>query len=476
MELDRLLNTPWRPVRGSAIAVERVIAVSSWMMVLGTVRLVCACADYINTFLDVARFQPFSFRVLSDFVHENNPAFALSAAWPLLVALALRRTRWPQLLPAAALTFLFLSIGGVLESTAEWSQAQANGETIGSFHLTRRAFLSPKFSDLSLLLLGATQLTLELVTAGYALLLVAGFRGFAGAEITKQDRSRRARWGRLAVYAAIGYLVLMVRLPVWSTYLEFVNNSALFREFIIQNDMSRIRGTSGVSRHRRMDERLLRAHGMMTAALQATVRGQFELAKENYKGVISVADSAPSGTVATRYHAMVADALNNLAWLQATCPEILVRDPPQSVKNARRATELEPGNGNYWNTLGTAYYRNGDWAAADRAFSHSMELRNGGDSFDWFFLALVQLKLGHKDEALRWYNKGVDWYRNFMPLNGELYQFQVESATELELGTPPPPPQGSGGRLPRIAPFAPAAGRVHELSRRETPVMSGLAK
>jgi tetratricopeptide (TPR) repeat protein len=476
MELGRPLNTPWRPVRGPAITIERVIAVSSWMMVLGTIRLIAACADYTNTFLDASRFQPFSYRLASDFLHENNPVFVLSAAWPLLVALWLRRTRWPELLAAAALTFLFLSIGGTIESTAEWRQAQSNGETIGSFHLTRRAFLHPTFSDLALLILGATQLMLEFVTAGYALLLAAGFRGSAIAECSKQDRSRRARWGRLAVYGAIGYLVLMVRLPVWSTYIEVLNNSTIFREFIIQNDMNRIRGTGPPRRYARTDERFMRTRAMMTTALQATVLGQFALAKENYNGVIAIAEGAPSTASSRSYQTMVADALNNLAWLQATCPEMVIRDPPKSVTNARRAVELEPENGNFWNTLGTACYRNGNWVEADRALARSMELRNGGDGFDWFVLALVQLKLGHRDDALRWYGQGVDWYHKFMPLNRELYRFQAEAAKELGLAPPSPPPRKADGRLPRLFPFPSSSAHAYELAPRPSATIRGLSK
>jgi tetratricopeptide (TPR) repeat protein len=468
MELFRPLSTAWGEIRGSALSVERVIGLSSWMVVLGTIRLVAVCADYAGAFFDASRFQPFSLRMLSEFAHENSPVFALSAAWPLLVAIALRRTRWPELLLAAALTFLFLSVGGAVELTAQSSQARSDGETIGSFHLTRRAFLSPTFADLALVFLGASQLMLELVTAVYALFVAAGPRGAGAADCAKQDRSRRARWGRLAVYAAIAYLFLMVRLPVWSTYLEVLSSSTLFREFIIRNDIERIKGTPGGNRRFRIDERLMRTRGMMTTALQATVAGRFALAGESYKRVIAVADSSTEGILAGTYRSITADASNNLAWLQATCPDVEFRDPERSVENAHRATELDPANGNFWNTLGAAHYRNGNWAEADRVLLHSMELRNGGDSFDWFFLAVVRLKLGRKDDALRWYNKAVDWYHASLPLNQELHRFQVEAAKELGLAAPPYPPPASSAQGPPLAPVAPSAVRVHNF-RRDSP-------
>ena len=44
----------------------------------------------------------------------------------------------------------------------------------------------------------------------------------------------------------------------------------------------------------------------------------------------------------------------------ATCPEAKFRDPKQAVELAKKAVELDPQGGNYWNTLGTAHYRAGD--------------------------------------------------------------------------------------------------------------------
>ncbi len=103
-------------------SLERLIELSSWMMVLGTIRLVCAIADYATALLERSRLDPWSFRMLGRFIQENHPIVLLSAAWPLLLGVALRRTRWPELLRAAGVTFLILSIGGVLEMTAELSR------------------------------------------------------------------------------------------------------------------------------------------------------------------------------------------------------------------------------------------------------------------------------------------------------------------------------------------------------------------
>ena len=42
---------------------------------------------------------------------------------------------------------------------------------------------------------------------------------------------------------------------------------------------------------------------------------------------------------------LAARALNNWAWLLATCPETSLRNPEDAVKYARRSLEMEPKDG-----------------------------------------------------------------------------------------------------------------------------------
>lgn len=122
---------------------DRVIALSSWMMILGTIRAICTFADLASAFLDAIRFESLSRLMLSRFVEENQPFLALGVAWPLALGIIVRRTHWREMLPAAGVTFLFLSCGGLLETVAEWNHASGQGITFGSFHLTRAALARP---------------------------------------------------------------------------------------------------------------------------------------------------------------------------------------------------------------------------------------------------------------------------------------------------------------------------------------------
>ena len=95
-----------------------------------------------------------------------------------------------------------------------------------------------------------------------------------------------------------------------------------------------------------------------------------------------------------------AAALNNLAWLLSTCTDASVRDPERAVELAKNAVEVEPNNGMYWNTLGVAHYRAGNWKTAIEALTKSMELLAGqSKSFNTFFLAMAHWQVGDKPQA-----------------------------------------------------------------------------
>ncbi len=122
-----------------------------------------------------------------------------------------------------------------------------------------------------------------------------------------------------------------------------------------------------------------------------------------------------------------AEARNSLAWLRATCPDPKLRDPVAAVAAAKKAVELAPKEANFWNSLGAAHYRAGDFPAAIAALEKSMELAKGGDSLDWFFLAMAHWRLGQEDEARKWHAKAVEWMQKHKPNDDELRRFRAEA-------------------------------------------------
>src|SRR5262249_12513834 len=126
-------------------------------------------------------------------------------------------------------------------------------------------------------------------------------------------------------------------------------------------------------------------------------------------------------------------AHNDLARLLTTCPDAKFRDPARAVKLARKAVELVPKEGGFWNTLGISQYRAGDWKACIDAMNKSIELGKAGDSYDWFFLAMAKWKLGDKEAARKHYDQAVRWMDRNQPKNEELARFRAEAEELLEL-------------------------------------------
>ena len=125
---------------------------------------------------------------------------------------------------------------------------------------------------------------------------------------------------------------------------------------------------------------------------------------------------------------------NDLAWFLATSPEPCLRDPAQAVRLAMKAVTAEPESANHRNTLGVAYYRKGDDKAAIGALETAMRMRAGGDSFDWFFLAMAYWRLGDSAKARMWFDRAVLWMDRHKPHDDELCRFRAEAEAMLVPG------------------------------------------
>ncbi|HJT33051.1 MAG TPA: tetratricopeptide repeat protein [Pirellulales bacterium] len=130
-----------------------------------------------------------------------------------------------------------------------------------------------------------------------------------------------------------------------------------------------------------------------------------------------------------------ADVLNQMAWLIVSCADGGFRDANKykAVQLAMEAVALAPAAGFYRNTLGKAHYRAGNWQEAVAALEKSMELCNGGDSFDWFFLAMAHWQLGDKEVARKWYNAAALWMDEYAPGDVQLRRFRDEAAALLSV-------------------------------------------
>jgi tetratricopeptide (TPR) repeat protein len=118
-----------------------------------------------------------------------------------------------------------------------------------------------------------------------------------------------------------------------------------------------------------------------------------------------------------------------LAWLLATTDDPDWRLERRALELSKEAVQLAPNDGDFWNTLGMAYYRVGNWKEALAALETAMALSGGGDGLDWLILAMVQWHLGNKEEARRRYDQAIPWLEE----NGTDRTFRRLQAEAAEL-------------------------------------------
>jgi tetratricopeptide (TPR) repeat protein len=140
---------------------------------------------------------------------------------------------------------------------------------------------------------------------------------------------------------------------------------------------------------------------------------------------------------------LTARSMDELARLLATGGDARLRDPVRAVELATKATKHAPADNELcWNTLGIARYRAGDIKGAIQALHKSMEvprgesLRKGGDSRDWFFLAMAHWQLPDKDQARRWYEQAIRWMDTDHPDEEEFARFRAEASALLGIREP----------------------------------------
>ena len=83
--------------------------------------------------------------------------------------------------------------------------------------------------------------------------------------------------------------------------------------------------------------------------------------------------------------------------------------------------------GAYWNTLGVAYFRAGDFKAAISALDRATALGGGGTPFDHIFLAMAHAQLGNREQSRRWLAQAMIRKEQDYPGHPELGRFCDEA-------------------------------------------------
>jgi serine/threonine protein kinase/WD40 repeat protein len=128
-------------------------------------------------------------------------------------------------------------------------------------------------------------------------------------------------------------------------------------------------------------------------------------------------------------------ACNGLAWIYLTAPAAL-RDVKAALPLAEKAVRLAPGNANYRNTLGVAYYRAGRYREAVEILRTNLARQEDWAlAFDLYFLAMSHHRLGDTARARDYYDLAARWTRAQRGLSAahleELTWFRAEAEEQF---------------------------------------------
>jgi hypothetical protein len=129
------------------------------------------------------------------------------------------------------------------------------------------------------------------------------------------------------------------------------------------------------------------------------------------------------------------DCGNDLAWLMANAPDLAVRDVSGAIGLASKVVQANPNCATYWNTLGVAYYRAGDFNTAIAALERAIELTEGGTAFDHAFIAMAHAQLGDREKAEDWLHHAEVWMEQYSPDHCELTWLCDEARSVLSVAS-----------------------------------------
>ena len=125
------------------------------------------------------------------------------------------------------------------------------------------------------------------------------------------------------------------------------------------------------------------------------------------------------------------------AWFLVICPDTQIRNPDRAVELAKKAIEKSPRNPTYLNALGGAYYRKADWVMCISSLRQAMELRQEGNAYDWYFLAMAQWQNGEKEKSRTSVRQGTEWMEKNCPEKSDLKLLRAEAEQLISDSVPP---------------------------------------
>jgi tetratricopeptide (TPR) repeat protein len=164
-------------------------------------------------------------------------------------------------------------------------------------------------------------------------------------------------------------------------------------------------------------------------------QGQAAQAKAAWEHALDLLTNLASTHPEVReYQRLRWDCANDFAWFLLNEPDPSVGNPRTALRLVGEAVEADPECGTYWNTLGAACCRTGDATGAITALERSILLTDGGNAFDYLFLALAHAQLGQHEPAQAWHARADLWIQQQGSHRPELSRLSEEVCASLASG------------------------------------------
>jgi serine/threonine protein kinase/WD40 repeat protein len=127
---------------------------------------------------------------------------------------------------------------------------------------------------------------------------------------------------------------------------------------------------------------------------------------------------------------------NSVAWRQVVAPQKEL--PSLVLALAQKATDLEPHNVHYRNTLGVVFYRLNRYQEAIDCFEQNLETNQDFPAFDLYFLAMSRQRLGQPAKAKDCFDRANAWRQTQTKSatnSAELTTVHAEAAKLLEMNS-----------------------------------------
>ncbi len=111
--------------------------------------------------------------------------------------------------------------------------------------------------------------------------------------------------------------------------------------------------------------------------------------------------------------------------------------PRAGDRAGAEGSRAAPKNAAYWDTLGVALYRSGDWDQAAEALGRSRELLGKDEPRAAFFLAMAHWRQGDREKARVQFKRAVAAAGERGLRDDEVNRFHAEAAALIDSKPPP---------------------------------------